>query len=718
MKGAGHNSIHRLYTLGPPVVEQLALEAADAERMVACYFPTRAAQRCLSILTNHRDSLAGEFFWVAGAPGCGKTHFLNYFLALLRQLCDGSGSNGRELVLALDYAELVAAVNVENDILGALAAALGGGRRSPPLWRTMGTIAALQVALHETGRAGVRAITIVIDLGSNESPRFFSDLVQIAKSSKRPKLTVIAAGAGSAPPDRTMLEVEAADADERVVAAVGRARQLDPRGAATVGLYSQIKIDPFVQQEIFPFHPAALRALDRLAQPAGKVGSIARLMRAALASAQQEDKERLIYPCDLFDVPEIRRIVEQRIAGEGRAALKSARSACLGIGPASRTLAEQIVHTLALDFLCGPAPALLIDELCTRLPSASHQGSAALAGSDDDEPTSILRQLAACSKGVIQLSAVGAAFVPVKNSSPDVEAFNRALPLIKLFDPAIDSAQEIPEFNAKLAQLRQSLSSSIQEAHTVLETLREFAASCGRQLEPEREAVISDFLELAGSSSRKLIEMGADQDVAQAARTTVGAYEELTAAAASVPRLIAMREYLEDTRLDIETIEPQVTGHLRDLALSAGCLKLNSERRRRFPGPATRWKRALRNSNGTMSSSTAPRMSSVDPRWRKPRRLRERSIAISRRWRGSIRSPRWEEGRAPNSRLRRNGSRAKSRRVTSPGSFPLRPPPDAPNAATCWELRPLCRPWLFCSKRSTGRYMKSSGGCRAAQSRA
>ncbi len=126
------------------MADRVVLEAAPRERTVQCYLPTRAAQRILALLAARRDSTSGDFFWLGDPPAAVQ-------------------ENGRELVLAFDYPGPASAAQLENDILAALARELGGGeRRGVPLWRRIDAVAALEVAMAEARRAGVRAITITI----------------------------------------------------------------------------------------------------------------------------------------------------------------------------------------------------------------------------------------------------------------------------------------------------------------------------------------------------------------------------------------------------------------------------------------------------------------------------------------------------------------------------------------------------------------------------
>ncbi len=557
--GQTHTNGH-LYRLEPVVGDRAVLEAAPRERTVQCYLPTRAGQRTLALLAARRDSTSGEFFWLSDPPGAGKTHFLNYYLALRQRLAGVTEDGGRELSIALDYAGPETIVQLENDILAALARELDGERRATPLWRRIGAEAAFEVALGEARRGGVRAITVAIDLGANQTPPLAGDLVRIARASSRPNLIVVAAGLGSPPQDALVSEVGPAGLAERLVVAVSRARRLDPRWTAMADLYRGVVIAPFDAEEIFPFHPHTLGALSALREPETAVAGLARTVREVLGA--HKDPERLVYPCDIFEASEVRHAIEQRLGADGRAALRNALAAVHAMPRGSRQRDEHIVRTLALAYLCEPAPALEIDQLWSRLPAAGAASQAASSNGAVQE----LRELAQRSAGAIRVTPVGAAFAPARESSPDIEAFNRAVALLKLFEPTLSEVGTDAELSAGMERLAEALSDLIEEAHEVNEALNRFALACRSPLEPEVTRAIGDGVDLAAKGARDLIEHGADEPYLRRAQRVAGAYRELSAAAASVPGLLAMKDYLQQTRLEPESFDPRSPGQFGALA--------------------------------------------------------------------------------------------------------------------------------------------------------
>src|SRR5262249_13799443 len=142
-------------------------------------------------------------------------------------------------------------------------------------------------------------------------------------------------------------------------------------------------------------------------------------------------------------------------------------------------------------------------------------------------------------------------------SNPGLDAFNKAVPLLKLFDPVLAPLHQASELPAAIAQLDRSLSSLIEEAQGVSNSLIRYALASRGQPEPGPEVrrAIDAFVELAHGGARGLIERGAEENQRANARSVVAGYHEMAAAAASVPALLAMKEYLEQTRLEPDGIE-------------------------------------------------------------------------------------------------------------------------------------------------------------------
>ncbi len=76
----------RLFELDPLPTERLKLETAPRVDTVASFVFTRAAERSWEVLNQHLAANEGAVFWIGGPAGCGKTHFLDYVIALESRL--------------------------------------------------------------------------------------------------------------------------------------------------------------------------------------------------------------------------------------------------------------------------------------------------------------------------------------------------------------------------------------------------------------------------------------------------------------------------------------------------------------------------------------------------------------------------------------------------------------------------------------------------------
>jgi hypothetical protein len=556
------------YKLEPAVVDRIALAVAPQDEGAAeSYILMRGARRTLSLLNRRHDSARGEFLWLGDPAGCGKTHFLNYYLTSRRRLAQPSPPGGRELILALDCSAPDAPVQLDHDILAALAAALGRGHGSAAQWLRMGAQAAFEAALDEARRARFRAIIVAIDLGRNLKPAFATDLVQIARASKRPSLAVVAAGLGAPPREAVMAEVGPPDLAKRLALAVGRARRLEPRWTEREYLYRGLEIAPFAPEEIFPFHPQTLLVLSGL-QERSTIAGLAPMARELLS--HHNDLERLICPYDLFEPSLIRHIIEERLGVDGRAALRNAASACLAVARQNRPLAVQILRTLVVAHLSGQPSALNANQLWNRIPVPPWVNP---SGDSPEARRRVLFELAARSGGTIRIGASGVAFVRSRESAPDVKEFNDALPMLKLFDPELLEVGETSEIAAAIARMGEVLPRLAEEARGVDDTLSRFARACHSHLPPEVKRTISAFVALTEKSPQALLEIGARGKRFADAQAVVAAYKDLTAAAASVPGLLAMKDYLKRTQLEPQALDSRSYGHFRRLAAERRLLK-------------------------------------------------------------------------------------------------------------------------------------------------
>jgi len=232
--GRRRASARRWFELEPPAPERLRLETTPRVSTVASYVLTRAAERSWEVLNQHLAEPQGAVFWIGGPAGCGKTHFLDYVIALQRRAGALDAQNKRRLVCGLELTGRVSAAEIELFLLSVLAGQIGGDPRSSgDLFRQMHGAAALNVGLETARRTGIRAITVAIDFGTSQcesAPDFFKMLGQVAASFCQVKFTLIAAGRATAPEGTRALAVAPRDANEETIVAVRRARRLAEDG--------------------------------------------------------------------------------------------------------------------------------------------------------------------------------------------------------------------------------------------------------------------------------------------------------------------------------------------------------------------------------------------------------------------------------------------------------------------------------------------------------
>lgn len=527
------------------------------DQIAGCYVLTHAATSAWETLNRYLSSGSGALFWISGAPGTGKTHFLNNVLALDRRAGTLSSQQARRITFGLEIIRQTTAAQFEAQVLESLERALGGNQRGA-LWREMGGGAdALSVALNQARRAGVRAATVAVDFGLIDPQRGAFDYLEamggVAARLKDLKFTILAAGRVSAPRGAIALEVAPADRREVLSVAIGRARQLkDGTPAALAQFYQSAELVAFGLEEIFPFHPLSVFELSNLTNPPGTVAAVARVVQEILATGTDGGplaRRRLILPCDLIESAAMARVVDARLGVVGRAALKAARAALANLDEEAAEWGRRVIATLVLEHLGGDASALDIGQLRKLLPEQSL---------DAPSFAKMLERLAASSKGTIRAEGTIARFDPMAAGAPVVDAFNAALPLAKLFDPTLTPAQEQAEAQAKLARLGEAMASALETAHRAGEALRTVAHNGATKFLPEHASGLTAFSELAGAGPAALLEVAADKERRASAIDAISVYETVARAAAAVPRLSAMSKYLAATGLiDGPTAETQ-----------------------------------------------------------------------------------------------------------------------------------------------------------------
>jgi hypothetical protein len=67
---------------GPPIDLRVALADEPDAEVVSSYVLTRGAEAAWAAINEQVSRPRGELFWIGGSAGSGKTHFLNYAVAL------------------------------------------------------------------------------------------------------------------------------------------------------------------------------------------------------------------------------------------------------------------------------------------------------------------------------------------------------------------------------------------------------------------------------------------------------------------------------------------------------------------------------------------------------------------------------------------------------------------------------------------------------------
>ncbi len=563
-KGDGRRATaRRWFELEPPAPERLELETSPRVSTVASYVLTRAAERSWEIINQHLAEPQGAVFWIGGPAGCGKTHFLDYVIALQRQAGALDAQNMRRLVCGLELAGRVRAAEVELCLLSVLAEQIGGdSRASSDLFRQMRGSAALNVGLETARRTGIREITVAIDFGISEcesAAEFFATLAQVAGAFRQVKFTVIAAGRAMAPEAARPLAVAPRDANEETTVAVRRARRLVEDAALEADVaYAGIDTAGLPPDAIFPFHPIALSALRIIAthpkpdgdsSDAATIVSLSRLARQVLSASTLagELPTRLIYPPDLTMNAAISNLLKALLADAGRAAWKIARDRIADLDRYERELAREIIDSLMMEAVCGGTAALAIEELKSRVPMLAHNGSA------DPRTTPVVRELIrrleVSTGGVIRFETEAARFDPQAAGAPELAAFNAALELARRFDPRLTAARDRDGLDTRLNRLDAAMALAVEGAIRTREVMAAALEEARLEMPAANNTAIAEYVVLAESGALAMLEAAADRTYLASAIQIAGAYEALAAAAESIPRLRAMREYLAATGL-------------------------------------------------------------------------------------------------------------------------------------------------------------------------
>lgn len=581
--------------LEPAASERAEFELTPREHTVASFVMTRAARRSWEIINRVIAGPHGAMFWIVGPAGSGKTHFLNYVLALESRAATPAAEPGRHLVCGFELAGRILGGELEGYLLDNLGEQIGAERASVALWRGLGGADAVSLALEHARRMGVRALTIAIDFSASDAEpgaTYFLGLANLARTSSIVRLSIIGASRAPAPDGAIGVAVKPENCDELMQVAIARARSVTVDVHELIHeLYAGVDLRSFDPSAIFPFHPLTVRALGALAEPPATVGLAARLAREAIASELESGggaHPRLLYCADLMESAAIRRRVEARLGDAGRAALNTAADALAAFHGNERMLAREIVHALAVEYALRGIKPLPLAELEARVPMLAAGGGASAGVLAD-----ILRRFEARTAGVIRTDESGAiVFDPAAALAPEAARFNAALALARRFDPSLELARDAASVGAAITVLAEAMAASVEAVFRTRDTLAAAFAEANLAIPAEQAAILDSYAALAEGGVERLIDIGADPARRETAVQAVSSYERLAAAAEVAPRMRAMREFAEATGLRIPT-EEEPAHDPRITALETECHLLLAELAPRMLGGAPRGLDAL-----------------------------------------------------------------------------------------------------------------------------
>jgi hypothetical protein len=521
----------------------MALVSEPAVAIVACYTMTRGAERAWSAINSQLNQPRGELFWIGGPAGTGKTHFLNYAVALSNRAAASDTASGRYLTVIAD-AERPGAVELDRQILEQLALQLAGDSRGSSLWRRVDGAEGLTIAFDYARRQGVKGVMAAIDSGERETEEIHAQLetlAAIAREFRQLRLIVLAAGRADAYEGASSFLV-APDEDEELAVICGRARHVNESAWPRVtALYRNLDLGRWEPRQIYPLHPAAAKGLSRLISGGGRIASGAATLREALElwdTAKPHD--RLLMPAELMRSSAAQRELEHHLGDAKLIDFAAARRAAAGLPETMQAAARALVDTLALHYLSETAGVALADLLGQLPPYAMITvGEAERLAADLD----------ARSHGIIRWEASRLYFNPEGSGTSEIMAFNQSLSLARRFDSSLTAATETGELKLKAQRLEEALAGALQRSQQNRDLLATALKEGNEGLSGQQQRTFDAYGELAESGADVLIGIAADAARSGEAFKVVADYEALAAVALAAPRLRAMREYLEGTGL-------------------------------------------------------------------------------------------------------------------------------------------------------------------------
>src|SRR5579871_2012346 len=172
----------RAIELGPPVASRATLDPAARRESIEFYFLTRAAGQAWAAINARLNAGGGAIFWICDAPGTGKTHFLNYVLAMEER---AAHERMRHAMIRLDLGSAAQADDLEQRMFDLLSRAIGIADTGVALWRRLHGGEALALALDQARRVGFRAVSIAVDFGTVDASSCHDYLVALARAAAR-----------------------------------------------------------------------------------------------------------------------------------------------------------------------------------------------------------------------------------------------------------------------------------------------------------------------------------------------------------------------------------------------------------------------------------------------------------------------------------------------------------------------------------------------------
>jgi hypothetical protein len=531
---------------GPEVVARMALASEPDAATVACYTLTRGAERAWTAINDQLTQTRGDLFWIGGEAGSGKTHFLNYAVALSNRAAASDTASGRYLTVIASASARANAGAVEQQLLDQLALQLAGDSRGASLWRRVSGAEGLTIAFDYAKRQGVKGVTAAVDLGERDGREAVAQirmLRTVARELKQLRLIVIAAGRAAECGNARSFVVAPED-NEKLAVICGRARRLNesawPQAAA---LYHSLEAGSWEPRHIYPLHPAAAEGLKALSCNGGGIGAGAALLREAIVlwdAAKRHD--RLLTPAELLRSPIARRELERYLGEAGRGSFAIAHRTAANLSPSlNGAAAGAMVDTMALHHVSGAIAGLSASALAGRLPAE--------AVVTVEEAERLAKELAAQSKGVIRYEGGHGHFNPHGVGTPATSAFNTALSLARCFDSSLAAVSEAGELRLIAQRLEEALARALERCQRNREVLTAALQEGSTALSSEQRQAFEAYNDLAESGVEALIELAGDPARREVALKLVADYEAMAVAAMAAPRLRTMREYLEGSGL-------------------------------------------------------------------------------------------------------------------------------------------------------------------------